>query len=120
MFKKLGLGCLGLIGALFVLGVIGAALGGGRSREATLVATAAPAATEAGLVGEAVATNPAPTDAPAAMEAPAATATPSGPQVYTVGDVVQLGDVALAVLGWSKPEGTQFAKPEAGKTCLRE
>jgi len=112
MFKKLGLGCLGLIAALVVLGIVGAALGGGtRSGEATLVATAAPA-NAGGAQREPAVTEPAPT------EALAATAIANGPQVYTVGDVVQLGDVALAVLGWSTPEGTQFMQPEAGKTFV--
>jgi hypothetical protein len=100
MFKKLSLGCLSITGLIVVLGVLGAALGGGaRSSEATLVTTAAPA-----LSGEASA-------APTAAAAPS-TATP---QVYAVGDVIQMGDVALSVLGWSQPEGTQIAKPEAGK-----
>lgn len=101
MFKKLGVGCLSIIGLFVVLGVIGAALGGGsRGSQATLVATAAPA-----LADEASAA------APAADAAPGAAA----PQTYAVGDVVQMGDVALAVLGWSQPAGTQIAKPEAGK-----
>lgn len=118
MFKKLGLGCLGLIGALVVLGILGAALGGGGARnEATLVASAVPA--DAVAPGSPGTTAPAAvTSAPAATDAPAATATPSGPQVYAVGDVVQLGDVALTVLGWNRLEGTPFAQPEAGNTFV--
>lgn len=102
MFKKLGLGCLGLIVALVVLGGIGAMLGGGRDDTATLVASAVPA--PGGSTGG---------SAPAATPAPDA-----APQIYRVGDVIQLGDVALAVLGWSRPEGTPFAQPEPGKTFV--
>jgi hypothetical protein len=113
MFKKLGMGCLGLLGALVLLGVLGAAFGGGSRGEAILVASAVPvgdsrptteAPALAARLSEAVAT---PTEAPAP--------TANVPQIYRVGDVVQLGDVALAVVGWSRPEGTQFARPEAGK-----
>lgn len=115
MFKKLGLGCLGLIGALLVLGVIGAALGGGQpsSNQSTLVASAVPVATAAG--DDAPVFAAAPPAAPAPTERPAATAAPAGPQRYAIGDVIQLGDTAIAVLGWSTPAGTQFAKPEDGK-----
>jgi hypothetical protein len=114
MFKKLGLGCLGLLGALMLLGVLGAAFGGGsRGGEAILVGRAVPVGENRRMTAvPVVAARPtesvtAPTDAPV----PAATV----PQVYRVSDVVQLGDVALAVVGWSRPEGTQFARPGAGK-----
>lgn len=101
MFKKLGLGCLGMIGALVVLGIIGAALGGGGSNnQATLVATAVPAAESAAE--------------PLAAAAAEATAAPSGPQTYAIGDVIQVGDLAFSVLGWDVPQGNQFAQPEAG------
>lgn len=112
MFKKLGLGCLSIIGIFVVLGVIGAAIGGGSGSgsQATLVATAAlrEEAPSAPATEAAAAPEVAPTEAP----------TPAGPQAYRVGDVVQLGDVALAVLGWRRLEGTQFAQPEAGKTFV--
>ena len=118
MFKKLGLGCLGLIGALVVLGILGAVLGGGATRnEATFVASAGPAGTAA-AGGDNAAASPAITAAPAVTDASAATATPSGSLVYGVGDVVQLGEVALAVLGWSRLEGAQLAQPEAGNTFV--
>jgi hypothetical protein len=111
MFKKLGLGCLTIIGLLVVLGIIGAAMGGGTQRTtATLVATAAPAA----LSGDA--------SVVAAPRAPLPTAEPApttaAPQSYNVGDVVQLGDLAFTVLGWSKPAATQFAKPKADQTFV--
>jgi hypothetical protein len=103
MFGKLFRGCLIAIGALVVIGVIGALVSGGRSNESTLVATAVPATGN---------TNSNSADSP--TSAPAAS-TPTGPQTYKLGDVVQLGDIALAVLGWSEPAPTQFAKPEDGK-----
>ena len=105
MFKKLGLGCLTIIGLLVVLGAIGAAMGGGAPRTtATLVATAAPAA----LSGDASVVAAPSAPLPMAEPAPTAAAT----QLYQVGDVVQLGDLAFAVLGWSTPAATQFAKPK--------
>lgn len=113
MVKKLGLGCLGLIGVLFVLGILGTMLGGGRrGGEATLVATAVPVGAQAPTLETALRGDA------AATEAPVTTVAASGPQIYTPGDVVQLGDVALAVIGWSKPEGTQFAQPQAGNTFV--
>lgn len=101
MFKKLGLGCLGLIVALVVIGGIGAMLGGGQGGEATLVATAAPATGDG-----------------AGGSAPAATTPPNTPQTYRLGEVIQVDGVALAVLGWSRPEGTPFAQPTAGNTFV--
>jgi hypothetical protein len=124
VIKKAGIGCLAIIGAIVVLGVIGLALGGSRSDEAKLVATAAPArevanptpatgAPAGAITGAATAATAAPAEAP--TEAPTdAPPTVAAPQEYKVGDVVQLGDVALAVLGWDTPASTQFAKPEDG------
>lgn len=43
------------------------------------------------------------------------TNTPAGPQAYKVGDIVNIGDNVLVVLGWQEVKGDQFAKPEAGK-----
>lgn len=42
-------------------------------------------------------------------------AAPSGPDLYQVGDVVAMGDVVMAVLGWETPAGDQFFQPEEGK-----
>jgi hypothetical protein len=51
---------------------------------------------------------------PTSMPAQQATNTPAGPVTYKVGDVIQIGDSSMVVLGWSQPEGDQFNKPEAG------
>jgi len=109
MLRKLGIGCLSIIGIVVALGIIGATMGGGsRKSTAALIATSAPA----GAAPE--------SSAPPPVQATEPTAAPAvaGPQVYQVGDVAQLGDVALTVLGWSRPEGTQFAQPEAGKSFI--
>jgi hypothetical protein len=72
-------------------------------------ATGAPAAENATA---APAANPAASEATAV---PAATSAPTGPQTYKVGDVIAIKDLNLVVLGWDRPAGDQFSKPEDGK-----
>ncbi|HEU5086648.1 MAG TPA: DUF4352 domain-containing protein, partial [Roseiflexaceae bacterium] len=125
MIKKAGIGCLAMIGAIVVLGIIGLALGGSRTDQAKLVATAAPAGTggknTAAPAGEITGEATAATTAPAEVPAQAATDVPptvAAPQEYKVGDIVQLGDVAVTVLGWNHPASTQFSKPDEGNSFV--
>lgn len=57
-------------------------------------------------------TKPAPpTAAPTATVPP----TPAGPQTFKVGDIIQIGDSVLVVLGWSEVAGDKFSQPDAGQ-----
>jgi len=48
-----------------------------------------------------------------------ATATPpQGAASYQVGDIISLGDNVMVVLGWDRPAGSQFTKPQEGKTFV--
>jgi|CXWK01.1.fsa_nt_gi hypothetical protein len=42
---------------------------------------------------------------------PAAVPTPSS---FAVGDVIEMGDLTMVVLGWSTPAGDEFTQPESG------
>ena len=80
--KKLGKGCLIVIGAVVVLGVIGAILGSGRSnRESAAQPAAAPINAAAQPAGDV-----------------AATTAPAAPSAYQVGDDVRVDEVRWKVL----------------------
>lgn len=53
---------------------------------------------------------------PAQPQEPAAA--PAQTQTYKVGDIVQIGDVALTVNGVSEPAATDFAKPKDGSKFI--
>jgi hypothetical protein len=83
--KKLGKGCLMVIGAVVLLGVIGAILGGGRSNSGSAAQpTAAPINAAAQPAGDA-----------AAAAAPTA---PAAPSAYQVGEDVRVDEVRWKVL----------------------
>lgn len=53
-------------------------------------------------------------DEPHAVEVPAEVAGQAEQVMYEVGDIVEMGDIALVVLGWESPAGDQFIAPETG------
>lgn len=68
-------------------------------------------AAESAAPAEAESSEPAePTRLPPTDE-PAAVPTPSS---FAVGDVIEMGDLTMVVLGWSTPPGDEFSQPEAG------
>lgn len=83
--KKLGKGCLVIIGIIVVLGVIGAVLGGGRSNTAS---TAQPTAAAINAVAQ-------PAGDTAATAAPAAT---EAPKAHGVGEDVQVDQVRWKIV----------------------
>ena len=52
------------------------------------------------------------------IESGATATSPQGPASYQVGDIISLGDNLLVVLGWDRPAGNQFTKPQKGKTFV--
>lgn len=84
--KRIGKGCLVVIGVFVLLGVIGAIVGGGRAGQQTGTASVP---TAAAIVGNAVAVASAPTAAPEPTAAPA---------MVTVGQDVQVDEVRWNVL----------------------
>ncbi len=123
-------GCLTLIGVLFVVGIIGSLFSSGGDDEATQVATIADKANESdeaevqaddvGLektVADTVIEEPTakPTDSPQPTNTPQPTDTPQVVTSFEVGDVVSINDYVMVVLGWSKSEGNDIFKPDAGK-----
>lgn len=76
-------------------------------------ATEAPADVEAQTAEEAEA-EPAPVeDAPAPTEAVEATVPTQ--TTFAVGDVIDIGNLSMVVLGWSSPTGDEFTQPEEGQ-----
>lgn len=131
-------GCLTIIGILFVIGVIGAILGGGDdSGEATQVGRVEEEVSEAVETDDqesneiieieeteneaSEANNDAQEgnqDSDVAVEEPTPepvpTDTPQAPTAFEVGDIVSINDYAMVVLGWSRSEGNDLFKPEEG------
>src|SRR6266508_2679991 len=89
IMKKLGKGCLIVVGVFFMLAVIGAVLRGGTSSTITAQPTAAAITGAAQPV-----TNPAPTAAPAAT---------AGPTTFALGQDVQVDEVR-----WNVQEATDL------------
>jgi hypothetical protein len=56
------------------------------------------------------------TEAP--IEAPTEEPTAAGPTTYLVGDIINIGDIVMVVLGWDMPPGDDFAKPDEGKVFV--
>lgn len=57
---------------------------------------------------------PDPTE-PSEEDAPSPTATTQQLTTYQVGDIITIGDMVMVVLGWDKPTGDDFNKPDEGK-----
>jgi hypothetical protein len=59
---------------------------------------------------------------PEAEEGTSPTSTPQptqpAPENYQVGDIVNIGDIVMVVLGWEIPEGDDFNQPEEGKKFI--
>lgn len=87
--------------ALIVLGLSMLACGGDATPE-KVGEVAGPAATASEETTEAAA--PEPTD----------TAVSEGPVVFQVGEIVEIRDTVMVVLGWETPEGDEFTKPAEG------
>lgn len=111
--KKLGKGCLIVVGVVLVLGIIGVALGGrGRSSgEAAAQPTVAPRSSVAAPASSAVA----PPAESAATALPEATAAPTA---YRVGEDVQVDEVRWKIveatdLGKTLKSDNQFVKDKA-------
>lgn len=123
-------GCLIIIGILFVVGIIGSMLAGGGDDEAKQVDTITDKANESeeaevqaddvnsgNTVADTVIEEPTPkpTDTLQPTNTPQPTDTPQAVTSFEVGDVVSINDYAMVVLGWSKSEGNDIFKPDAGK-----
>ena len=72
---------------------------------------AAKAATAAPATPTQVATQPA---TKAVTAAPTETAAPSAPESYSVGDVIDISDFVMVVLGWDILPANEFAEPDEG------
>ncbi len=58
------------------------------------------------------------TTAEAPTEAPATEAAPTGSDSYKMGDIIQIDNSVLVVLGWDFLEPTEYTTPEAGKKFI--
>ena len=75
--------------------------------DAAAVEATAPA--EADNEGEPSESAAEPTDEPAAVPTPSS---------YAVGDIIEMGDLTMVVLGWSTPPGDDFTQPEPGNRFI--
>jgi hypothetical protein len=101
--------CVPLLAVLMlVLAIL--ACGGDEPEKIGEVATSLPQTTPTPI--------PQPQEVAPAQAEPTPTQEPAPPPAqtsYQIGDVISIGDVVMAVLGWDVPPGDEFSKPEEGK-----
>jgi len=99
--KKLGIGCLGLIGLIVLVVIVITLASGGDDDEPELVSS-----------------NPTRTSASGNATAPATTGTSDNASTFGVGDTAEVGNYLVTLNEVTEPEGDQFNKPKEGSRFI--
>jgi hypothetical protein len=92
---------------------------GSGSSTPTLVSTAAPASGQGSQPTTGATQKAQPTAAAITQDKPTAAPQPTpSTQEFKIGDIINIKDFNLAVLGWEEPKGNEFAKPDEGKKFI--